>query len=304
MSFLTRAFSASKLLIKANGPTIMVTSGVISMGVGAVVACKKTLGVEEVLAKHTPDLEKIKQGESLQLESYGKEIAQSDRIKVYTRATLDLGKLYFVPIVLFGSGVALAFGGHRILLRRNATLALAFTGLKRVFDRYRQNVIDEFGSEADQAMYSGYIKKEVIDPETDEVKTVGTRDWDRVDPDSYNRVFEQGASKEWQNDLGANKMFIHNQQRFANELLMRRGVLYLSDVYKSLGFPESDISRVVGWKVKHLPDGSSDIPYVDYGLDKPHPDDWKYNRQKAIYLDFNCQGLIVGGRIQKILEQA
>jgi hypothetical protein len=282
----------------------MVVSGVISMGAGTVVACKKTLGVEEVLAKHTPDLEKIKKGESLEVAEYGKEAAQNDRIKVYTRAAFDLGKLYFVPIVLFGSGVGLVLGGHRILLRRNATLAIAFTSLKRVFDRYRQNVVEEFGSDADQAMYSGHIVKEVYDDESGQTQLINTRDWDAENDDPYNRIFEQGATREWQNDLGINKMFVHNQQRYANELLMRRGFLYLSDVYKSLGFPESDISRVVGWKVRHLPDGSKDIPIVDYGLDKSHPDDWKYSREKAIYLDFNCQGLIVGGKVQKILERA
>jgi len=43
---------------------------------------------------------------------------------------------------------------------------------------------------------------------------------------------------------------------------------------------------------------------IDFGLDTPLPDDWKYSREKAIYLDFNCQGLIVGGKLQKILERA
>ena len=60
MSYLTRAFGAVKLFSKAHAPTIMVCTGVASMTAGAVVGAKKTLQVEEVLAKHTPDLEKIK----------------------------------------------------------------------------------------------------------------------------------------------------------------------------------------------------------------------------------------------------
>jgi len=108
----------------------------------------------------------------------------------------------------------------------------------------------------------------------------------------------------WEPDLGVNKMFVGQQQRFAQELLNRRGYLYLNEVYKALGFPESDIGQVVGWKVKKNPDGSKDFPVVDFGLDRPLPDDWKYSKEKAIFLDFNCQGLIVGGKIQKILELA
>ena len=132
---------------------------------------------------------------------------------------------------------------------------------------------------------------------------ITTRDWNESAHDPYNRVFEQGATSQWVPDLGINKGFVHNQNRFAQERLLREGILYLSDVYKALGFPETDISRVVGWKVKRLPDGSKDIPVVDFGLDKPHPDDWKYNKERAIYLDFNCQGLIIGGKVQKILER-
>ena len=85
---------------------------------------------------------------------------------------------------------------------------------------------------------------------------------------------------------------------------MRRGYLWLSEVYECLGFPENDICRIVGWRVRTLPDGSRDIPHVDFGLDHPHPDDWKYNRENAIYLDFNVQGMIVGGKVQRALEAA
>jgi hypothetical protein len=304
MSFITRAFGATKLLLKANAPTIMVTSGVVSMGAGTVLACKQTLKIEEVLEKHVTDLDKIKAGTELDLASYDSNDARSDRIKVYTRVGMDLTKLYAVPAVLFGAGAGLVFGGHRIMIKRNATLALAFTGLKQSFDAYRARVVKHFGSEVDQGMMSGHTLKEVVDPETGQSQLIHARDWDGAGNEPYNRVFEQGATNSWEPDLGVNKMFIAQQQKYAQIKLLQQGHLYLSDVYKSLGFPESDISRVVGWKVKTLPDGSRDIPLVDYGLDKPHPDDWKYNKEHAVYLDFNCQGLIVGGKLQQLLENS
>lgn len=303
MQFITRAYGATKLLAKANAPTIMVTTGVIAMGAGAVLACNKTLALEEVLKPHATQLEEIEAGEGMGLEGYTKEVARTDRVKVYTRVVRDSAKLYAVPGVLFFSGTALVFGGHRIMLQRNATLALAYTGLKKSFDAYRARVVNQWGSEADQAMMGGYHLEKVTDPEGNE-HTLVERDWESAAMDPYNRVFGEGETREWVDDLGANTMFIHNVQRSCNLLLDRQGHLYLSDVYKALGFPETDISRVVGWKVRHKPDGSRDIPFVDFGLDKPHPDDWKYGRDKAIYLDFNCQGLIVGGRVQKALEKA
>jgi hypothetical protein len=305
MSYLTRAIGAARLVLKANAPTIMVVGGVASMGAGTVLACKQTLKIEEVFAKHTPDLSKIEQGTKLNLRNYTAEDARSDRFKVYARAGLDLGKVYAIPVVLWSGGATLVFGGHRMMLKRNATLAIAYTGLKKTFDAYRARVIEEYGSEHDQAFLSGFKKKTVWNDETGTNEEIATRDWDENgNGDPYNRIFDQFSTTAWEPDLAVNRMFVGQQQKFAQQLLNRQGYLYLSDVYKALGFPESDVSRTVGWKVKKLPDGSRDIPFVDFGLDKPHPDDWKFSKDKAIYLDFNCQGLIIGGRIQKILEQA
>jgi hypothetical protein len=165
-------------------------------------------------------------------------------------------------------------------------------------------VIAELGHEADQTFLRGGDLPS-INTKTGQINGDGVVDWDNPDHiDPYNRVFEQGASQSWQNDLGVNKMFIAAQQKFAQEKLNRAGHLYLSEVYEALGFPESDISRVVGWKVERYPDGSKNFPVVDFGLDKPLFDDYKWNAMNAIYLDFNCQGLIVGGKVQKILEKS
>jgi hypothetical protein len=306
--FITRALGATRLALKANAPTLMVAGGVVSMGAAVVTASKQTLKAEEVLAKHTPGLEKIQKASELGVASYTEDVARGDRFKVYSAAGFDLCKLYAVPGVLFVGGAALVFGGHRIMLKRNATLAIAFTSVQNAFARYRQNVRKsmEEGAEFDQAMLTGYKKKEIVDPTgvTDEKQIVNTRDWDETSSDPYNRVFEQGESSQWTPDLLSNKHLIRMQQKFAQELLNRRGYLYLSEVYQALGFDESPVSRVVGWKVTRLPDGSKDIPIVDFGLDKPYHDDWKYTPEAAIYLDFNCQGLIVGGMIQKLLERA
>jgi len=304
VSNLTRAYGAVKLLAKAHAPTIMVVSGVVSMGASVIGASKQTLKVEETLAPHVESLEKIQTGSELNLEGYDEKAIQRDKIVVYTRVTKDLTKLYFVPGVFFLGGACLVFGGHRLLLQRNATLAMAFTGIKTAYDMYRQNVRNEFGDAADQAMLHGYKTIEVYDDASGKTMLVNTRDWDANHVDPYNRVFGEGQTTQWHNDLGVNKLFIAGQQRMAQILLGNRGYLYLSEVYEALGFPETDISRVVGWKAGFNPDGSKDIPVIDFGLDRPMPDDWKYSKENAIYLDFNCQGLIIGGKVQKALEQA
>lgn len=305
MSNLTRAIGAVKLLAKAHAPTIMVVSGVVSMGASVVTASKATLKVEETIGTHVVELEAIQETlDNPAMSQYTEKQATKDRAVILSRVTVDLTKIYGVSGILFVGGACLVFGGHRMLLKRNATLAIAFTGVKKAFDTYRQNVRNEFGNEADQAMLHGYKVKEVYDDATGATKLVHTRDWDADHVDPYNRVFGRGETTQWHNDLAVNRMFIAGQQRMAQILLGQRGYLYLSEVYEALGFPETDVSRVVGWKAGYNPDGSKDIPVLDFGLDTPMPDDWKYNQENAIYLDFNCQGLIIGGKIQKALEKA
>lgn len=301
--FITRAYGATKLFAKANGPTLMVGGGVLAMTAGTVLACRQTLLIETVLDSHTTALEKIEKGSDLQLEGYTADNARGDRIKVYTRASVDLGKLYFVPGVVFVSGAGLVFGGHHILMKRNATLALAFTTVSKSFEAYRARVRSSFGNEADQAFASGH-RMTAVNNADGEPELVPMEDFTNSEVDPYNRIFGEHYSDEWQNDLGVNKMFVANQQRMANIKLNLQDHLYLSDVYESLGFPESDISRVTGWKVTRLPDGTRNIPFVDFGIDRPHPMDDACKRDNAIYLDFNCQGLIVGGKVQKALEKS
>ena len=293
LQFASRAIGATKLLLKDHGPTLMVVGGVASMGAAAILVGKKTLKLEETIEPHVNALEALK-GYS-NTEVHNKEIFKS--------AGFDVIKLYFVPTVLFVGGACLVFGGHRVMVKRNATLAIAFTGLQKAYDAYRANARAEMGEEFDQAMLSGYKTREIVN-EDGSKSYVNSREWDEGSSDPYNRIFEQGATTEWVNDLGINKMTVHNQQRYAQELLNRRGYLYLREVYHALGFPETPISHVVGWKVRRNPDGSKDFPMVDFGLDKKLESDWIYSNENAIYLDFNCQGLIVGGMIQKILEKA
>lgn len=302
MSNLTRAIGAIKLASKAHAPTIMVVSGVVSMGASVIIASKKTLNLENTLAPHVSNYEGVEDLKSTN--GIGEKDAKILQRKIVVHGIVDTGKNYFVPGVLFVGGACLVFGGHRIMLQRNATLAIAFTGLQKAYDAYRQNVRNNFGEETDQAMLNGWTHKEVIDPKTGKTEWVQSRDWDAPENDPYNRVFSRETSDQWINDLGVNKLFISNQQRMANIALGLQGYLYLNDVYESLGMPPTDIGQVCGWKVTRLPDGTKNIPFIDFGLDKKMPDDWKYNVENEIYLDINCQGLIVGGQVQKELEKA
>lgn len=304
LSFVTRAFGAVKLAVEANAPTIMVTTGVVAMGASVVTASRKTLDLEDILAPAVQALDTVEQATGHTGYIGGEftpAMAQKSRYRIYGRAGFDLCKHYAVPGVLFIAGTGLVFGGHRIMLRRNAALSLAFTTVQQAFQKYRENSAAAMGPEFDRAMLKGFVTKEVVDDDG-KVQTVQVFDFDGEDIDPYNRVFEQGESSRWVPDLGINKDFLEVQRGYCQQLLNKRHHLYLSEVYTALGMEESPMSRLVGWKVTRLPDGSKNIPQVSFGLDTPLPNDWKYSQEHAIYLDFNCQGLIIGGDVQKKLE--
>jgi hypothetical protein len=298
MSKFREALGALKLTLKENSPTILVVGGVVVMGSSAVIACNRTLKLKATIEPHVEILEEI-------ADPTGRyENTVENKQIALGKASVDVVKLYFLPFILFVSGTGMVFWGHNIMIKRNATLAVAFTTLKKSFDAYRARNVSVNGHTYDQYCLSGDRDVSGDEIGADPSQRYATRDWDASAKDPYNRVFSQQTSDEWENDLGSNKFFIGCKQKEAQRLLNRRGYLYLSEVYDSLGFEESDISRVVGWRVSTLSDGSRDIPVVDFGLDKKLPDDWKYNKKREVYLDFNCQGLIVGGRVQKMLESA
>lgn len=290
MSKLTRAYGAAKLALHAKSPTLLIVGGVVAMAGAAVFACKKTLEVEQVLEPHQTELETFKNDPS----------PGDEKSIVQLQMARDVAFHYAAPVGIFLLGAGMVFKGHSILQKRNAALAMAFTTLKKSFDNYRARVVSEQGHEADQRFLNG--SKETIVNNHGYSQRVLSRDWDESLKDPYNRVFCQETSSKWQNDLGANKHFIACQQRFAQQILNRQGYLYLSEVYDSLGIARSDVSQVCGWKITTLPDGTRNVPVVDFGLDLPIPDDWKYNQERAVFLNFNCQGPIVGGKIQEAIE--
>lgn len=298
MNKLKRAYGAARLALHAKSPTILVVGGVVTMGVAAVAAGVQARKFDQRMMPHVEELEVV-----TGIDIRSDEEVQRAKIRIGGNMTVECIKLFAVPTILFAGGAGMTFYGHNILIQRNATLAVAFTSLKKSMDAYRQRVREIHGDEWDQRLLNGSKQVSGAEVGDDPKGTFHTRDWDAKD-DPYNRVFGQGYTSQWQNDLSSNRIFIGGMERLAQSRLNLKGYLYLSEVYESLGFPESDVSRVVGWKVRTLPDGTRDIPTVDFGLNKALPDDWKFNKENAVYLDFNCQGLIVGGKIQQMIESA
>ena len=51
----------------------------------------------------------------------------------------------------------------------------------------------------------------------------------------------------WSNDMSLNWMFLRCTEQYATDLLKSRGIVFLNDVYKMLGFEITQTGQVVGW---------------------------------------------------------
>lgn len=291
----TNALSKTKFQLQKHQPEIMVIGGVIGGVVAAVMACKATTKASEVLAESKDRLDQINtvaNDADVTDEVYSETDHKRDLAIVYVQTAGNLAKLYGPAVILGGLSIASILGGHNILQKRNMALAAAYATLNTTFKDYRDRVIDRFGKDVEYQIRHNLkaeeITEKVEDPETGKKtkvkKTVLTRGDDEHER-GYARLFD-AACDNWNNDANLNRSFLSGAQNYFNDKLHAVGYVFLSDIYRYLGFRETPECRVVGWTL----DGNGD-GYIDFGFDQ---DDMFMNGyNKDVWLDFNVDGPIL-----------
>lgn len=88
-----------------------------------------------------------------------------------------------------------------------------------------------------------------------------------------------------------NRIFLATQQHYANDLLKTKGYLFLNDVYKMLGLPETKAGQIVGWVYNtESPFGDN---YVDFGIFDERNKNFINGKSNIALLDFNVDGNIL-----------
>lgn len=99
----------------------------------------------------------------------------------------------------------------------------------------------------------------------------------------YAKKFDESC-RGWTADRNYNVMYLKNQQNFCNELLRKRGYLFLRDVYEMLDIPITKVSCIVGWIYEeHNEIGDN---YVEFIYDEE-------DESTCIMIDFNVDGCIL-----------
>ena len=298
---MSRTFGKVNFQLKKHSPEIMVIAGVVGVVTSAVMACKATTKVNNILEEtkeKASQVHEVLADESISKEKYSEEDGKKDLAIIYTQAGVKFIKLYGPSIALGALSIASILTSHHIMHKRNIALAAAYTAIDTSFKGYRNRVIERFGEELDKELRYNIKAKEIEETVVDEngeeqtiKKTVNV-----VDPtvfSDYAKCYDDGCAG-WTKDAEMNLYFLKRQQDWANERLKSRGYLFLNEVYDMLGIPRTKAGQCVGWVYDEKnPHGDNFVDFGIYNLYNEKSRDFVNGYERVIWLDFNVDGNIL-----------
>lgn len=287
---------ASKTImkLKKHSPEILVVAGIAGTVVSAVLACKATTKVAEILDETKGTLDTIHEGMktgAINGQEYTTEDGKKDTVVVYAQTGMKLAKLYGPAIILGTLSITSILASNNILRKRNVALGAAYAAIDKSFKEYRGRVIERFGEQVDTELKYGIKAKKFeeieVDPETGKEKKV-KKTVMVADPNlqSDYAVYFDSKSRNYETNPDYNRMFLKAQQAFANDKLQTRGHLFLNEVLDDLDLPRTPAGQIVGW-TKDGPDG-----YVNFRIVEVERENEDGRHEPALLLDFNVEGNI------------
>ena len=286
--------SKAVMKLKKHSPEILVVAGIAGTVVSAVLACKATTKVAEILDETKGTLDTIHEGMetgAINGQEYTTEDGKKDTVVVYAQTGVKLAKLYGPAIILGTLSITSILASNNILRKRNVALGAAYAAIDKSFKEYRGRVIERFGEQVDTELKYGIRAKKFeeieVDPETGKEKKV-KRTVMVADPNlqSDYAVYFDSKSRNYETNPDYNRMFLKAQQAFANDKLQTRGHLFLNEVLDDLDLPRTPAGQIVGW-TKDGPDG-----YVNFRIVEVEREIEDGRHEPALLLDFNVEGNI------------
>lgn len=304
MQNVSRTFHKFGFKVKKHSPEILIVAGTVGVVTSAVVACKATLKVKDVLDEAKSNINDIHdcvadvEAGVIPANKYTVEDSKKDLTIVYVQTGVKLAKLYAPAVTLGVLSLTAIIKSNDILRKRNVALAAAYTVVDKSFKEYRSRVVKRFGKELDRELRYNIkateVEEKVINAEGNEEtvkKTVNI-----IDPNAhsdYSKFFYEG-NLGWDKDPDQRLCFLKCQQATANNMLRERGHLFLNEVYDLLGINRTREGAVVGWIYDEKnPIGDN---FVDFGFcdpNNPQVMEFYNGTNQGIMLDFNVDGYIL-----------
>lgn len=297
---MTRSLNKVGFKLKKYSPEILVTAGVVGVVASAVMACKSSMKLNDVLNESKEQVDKIHNyvDEHGFTEKYSEEDSKKDLTIVHTQTAFKIVKLYAPAVILGSLSIAAILTSNSIHRKRNVALIAAYGTLDKSFKEYRERVVDRFGKELDYELKHNIKAEEIEETVVDEKgkektvkKTVNT-----VDPNDISvhaRFFDVG-NPNWEKDAEHNLFFLKQQQNYLNERLKAKGHLFLNDAYEALGIPKCQAGQVVGWIYDPKNPNHKGDNFIDFGIYSLNEANQLFvnGQERTILLDPNVDGPI------------
>lgn len=281
-----RFVNRSGLKLQKHSPQILFYGGLVGVVATTVLSSRATLKAVPVIEEH-----KEARG-NLDVKSHDNYVTTDEYTRIatqqYTVTVMSLAKLYAPTILVGGISIAALTKSHRQLTSRNTALTVAYTGLFKTFESYRNRVREQLGDEIDQQLMHGTVQQQ-LEYEDKQGKT-RTKEITALDPSSsaaLTYMFDSNAPS-WCKDPGYNQAFLDNQQRWANIMLQKQGHLFLNEVYDMLHIPHTREGNILGWVFDDL--GNNDM-FVELGHHKDG--EFMAGFKRDVMLEFNIHGPIL-----------
>ena len=306
MTTVTRTIKKTGFKLKKYSPEILIVTGVIGTVTSAIMACKATTKVSDILDKAKEDIDSVKEcreksnnNDLPENEVYTEEDSKKDLTIIYAQTGVKLVKLYAPSVILGALSLTGIISSHNILRKRNVALAAAYMTVDKSFKDYRGRVIERFGENMDRELRYNIKAKEIeetVEDEKGKKKKIKTTVETVEDPNgisAWSRIWQEG-NPGWTKDAQHNKYILTQLQNQANDMLRSRGHLFLNEVYDMLGYPRIKEGNIIGWIYDEKnPVGDN---YVDFGIFNIHREpsrDFVNGREPSVLLDFNVDGNIL-----------
>ena len=282
--------------LKKHSPEIFIAVGVVGTVASAVMACKATTKLNDILEESKEQIDAIHeapQKEELK-DRYDEDMMRKDLALVYFQTGVKVAKLYAPAVILGTLSITGIVASNNILRKRNVALAAAYATVDKGFKEYRERVVERYGEQVDYELTHNIKTKEITETVVDEKgkekqvkKTVEVADPNVTN--DYIKYFTR-SNPYWDDTAYYVELFLRSQQNYANDRLKVDKVLTLNDVYDSLGFQKTKAGMVVGWVFdENNEDGDN---FIEFNVRKVYIPNEYGEEELAYAIDFNVDGNI------------
>lgn len=270
MSNMSRFVGKTKLSLIKNSPSIAIGAGVAGLLGAVYLSGKAAIKTQDIIAEHREEIKNEDEAyETVIVTRKDKPEAYPDiteqthntaKLSIHMETGVKLLKAYGPTLALAGLSIASIVYGRNIFQKRLTSLAAALQITTATLERYRSVVAEEHGEEEEKELFKSATKKhlERMANQIDSFEDVHDARHN-VSRTAFARWFDQ-TNAMWTNQPGENRFLISSAQNYFNDILNRRGYVFLNEIYTHLGFQPVPEGQTMGWiRNEEFPDSVIDF---------------------------------------------